>query len=147
MAGEKALTLSGTTNTKIRELTGSFSCGNGQPEARETALDICRRTKRHCALIVDSKWNESHEASHLLSHRHLHRPNDKMKLPKFLHIPKIHRRTRSKARSEISPIESQSEVGLAAPRPTGSIPDLRIVTSTLSMPSPLIFNDQKTNGM
>ena len=70
-----------------------------------------------------------------------------MKLPKFLHIPKFHRRTRSKARSEISPIESQSEADLATLRPTESTPDLRIGTSTFPTLSPLIPRDQESNGM
>ena len=46
--------------------------------------------------------------------------SDKMKILNFLYLPKSHRRARSKARSEISPIEDQRETGLAVPRLTGS---------------------------
>ena len=53
------------------------------------------------APIVGSEWNENHEASYMLSHYRLHRPNDEMKLPNFLRPPKIHRRKRSKVRSEL----------------------------------------------
>jgi len=70
-----------------------------------------------------------------------------MKLPKFLRLPKSHRRSRSKAKSEIGPIEDQSEADLAIPRPTESTPNLQIGTSTLPMPSPLTSRDQELNGM
>ena len=99
------------------------------------------------ALSVGSEWNESHEAIYLLSHHHLHRLNNEMKLPKFFHLPKIHRRAQSKARSEIGPIEGQGEADLATPRPTESTPDLRISASTLPTPGPLIPRDQESSGM
>jgi len=70
-----------------------------------------------------------------------------MKLPKFLRLPKSHRRARSKAGSEIGSIEGQSEADLAAPRPTESTPDLQIGTSTLPTPSPLVPHNQESNGM
>ena len=97
--GKKALKLSAITKTETREIAGGFSCGERRPEAREIAhgSNVCRRVKRLHALIVSSKWNKNHGASRLLSHHHLRRPNGKMKLPKFLRIPKFHRRTRSKA--------------------------------------------------
>ena len=103
------------------------------------------------ALSVGSEWNEGHEASHLLSHHHLpaHADSEKMKLPSFLRIPKIHRRTRSRARSEIDPIEGQNEPDPAASRlrPTESTPDLRIGTPTLPTPSPWAPHDQESGGM
>ena len=99
------------------------------------------------ALSRGSEWNECHEASYLLSHHHLHRLSDRMKLLKFLCLPKRNRRARSKVRNEISPIESQSGAGLAVPRPTESAPDLRIGTSTLPTPSPSVPRDQESNGM
>jgi hypothetical protein len=105
------------------------------------------------ALSVGSKWNEGHEANYPLSPHHLHliytnlhRPSDNMKWRNFLPIPKKHGRTRSKARSEIDPIEASSEADLAAPRPTESTPDLRIGTSTLPTPDPPISGDQKPSG-
>ena len=67
-----------------------------------------------------------------------------MKLPNFLRLPKIHRRKRSRARSDIGPIEGQSEPDPTAPRPTESTPDLRTGTLLLSMPgsSPPDDHDQ-----
>ena len=93
------------------------------------------------------EWNESHEATFLLSNRHLRRLSDGMKLPNFLRLPKSHRRNRSKARSELDtgPAEGQDEA--VPPRPTESTPDLRIGTSTLSTPSPLTLRNRETNGM
>jgi len=70
-----------------------------------------------------------------------------MKLPSFLRPPKIRRRKRSKARSEIGPIEDQGETDPSVPRPVESSPDLRIGTSTLPIPSPLVPSDQGSNGM
>ena len=72
-----------------------------------------------------------------------------MKLPSFLRVPKIHRRTRSRARSEVDPVEGQNEAGPAASRlrPTESTPDLRIGTPTLPTPSPLTPHDQESGGM
>ena len=72
-----------------------------------------------------------------------------MKLPSFLRIPKIRRRTRSKARSEINPIEGQNEADPAASRLRSieSTPDLRIGTPTLPTPSPLTPHDQESGGM
>ena len=53
-----------------------------------------------------------------------HQPN--MKFPKFLPLPKVSwHRSRSETRSEISPIEGQSEADPATPHPTESTPDLR----------------------
>ena len=72
-----------------------------------------------------------------------------MKLPKFLRPPKIYRRNRSKARSEISPIDGQNEVDPAAPRrPSESAPDLGVGTSILPAPSPFTphVHDRESNG-
>ena len=107
------------------------SCGEGKPETRETGLD----SETVSALRIVSKWSECHEVSYLLSNHHLRRLNTKM-FSKFLSLSKSHRKNRSKARSEINPIEGQSELHPAVPRPTESAPDLRIGTSTLPMPSP-----------
>ena len=64
----------------------------------------------------------------------------------FLRIPK-HRRKHSRARSELGSVEASSEADLALPRPTESTPDLRIGTSTLPTPDPLISGHQKLSGM
>ena len=104
-------------------------------------------TAHHLRAYGVPKWNECHEASYLLSHHHLHQLSDKMKLLKFLCLSKGNRRSRSKARSETGPIESQSGAGLAVPRPTESAPDLRIGTSTFPMLSPSAPRDQESNGM
>ena len=77
----------------------------------------------------------------------LRRLGDKMKLLKFLCLPKGHRRARSVARSEIGPIEGEGGADLAVLRPTESAPDLRIGTSTLPKPSPLIHRNQESDGM
>ena len=97
----------------------------------------------HRAPGLRPEW-ECHEPSHLLSHRHLHRPRGNMKLPKFLRLPIGHRRNRSKARSEIGPIEGQTDVDPVVLHPTESAPDLRAGTSILPTASP---RDQKSNGM
>ena len=65
-----------------------------------------------------------------LSYHHLHRSNDDMKLPKFLSPLKIHRRGRSKTRSEIGAIEGTGDADPAALRPAESTPDLGIGVST-----------------
>ena len=70
-----------------------------------------------------------------------------MKLPKFLRPPKSHRRPQSKARSEISPTEGQSEVDPTGPRPIESTPDLRMGTPTLPTPDPLTARGREPNGM
>ena len=69
-----------------------------------------------------------------------------MKWREFLHIPRKHRRTRSKARSEVGSIEGQSRVDLAVPRPTESTPDLRIGASALPTSNPLTPRNQESNG-
>ena len=79
--------------------------------------------------------------SYLLSNHHLRRLNSKMKLPMFI------RKNRSKARSEISLVEGQSEVDPAAPRPTESTPDPLVGTSISPAPGPLTPRDQEPNGM
>lgn len=79
---------------------------------------------------------EAHESSYLLSYCYLHRPQDNTKLLKFLRLPKSYRQNRSKVESDASPIEGQSGVDLAAPRPTESTPDLRIGASVLPLRVP-----------
>ena len=79
-----------------------------------------------------------------LSYHHLHRSNDDMKLPKFLSPLKIHRRGRSKARSEIGAIEGSGDADPAAPRPAESTPDLGISVSTSSR---LTSPEEDSNGM
>jgi hypothetical protein len=120
----------------------------GKPEAKEKPLWTFAEGQNVSALNVGSKRDECHEAGYLLSHHHLHRLSDDMKLPKFLRLPKSLRRSRSKAKSEIAPIdENQSEADPTTPRPTESTPDLRIGTSTLPTSSPLATRDQESNGM
>ena len=72
-----------------------------------------------------------------------------MKFSHLLPLPKGDRRRRSKARSEIGPIEGQSEADPVSTtlRPAESTPDLRIDTSTPPMPSPLATRDQEPKGM
>lgn len=119
------------------------SRSNVKPQVFTSTLSLETRE----ASSPGSERNESHESSHLLSHRHLHRPRDNMKLPKFLRPPKIHRRNRSKARSEIGPVEGQNEVDQATPRPTESTPDLRAGTSILPTPGPSTSRNQESSGM
>ena len=64
----------------------------------------------------------------------------------FLPVPKIHRRTRSGARSEVGSLKGPSDVDLIAPRPTESTPDLRIGVPTLPTPNPLDSRDQESDG-
>ena len=118
-----------------------------EPGSQGNCLGCSATGQNVSALSAGLEWNECHEASSPLSHPNLHRLIDEMKLPKFLRLPKIRRRARSKARSETGPIEGQSEANLATPRPTESTPDLRIGTSTLPAPSPLVLSNQESNGM
>ena len=122
--------------------------GKGNPKP-EKLLWMSAEGRIFSALSVGPEWDESHEASYLLSYHHLHRPNDEMKLPNFLRPPKIHRRKRSKARSElgIGPVEDQNEADPVVPRRTESTPDLQIDTSSLPKFSPLSPRDQESNGM
>jgi len=69
-----------------------------------------------------------------------------MGLRDLLCVPKINRRTRSEARSDIGPIEGQSEAVPVVPRPSESTPDLGIGVSTSPTSSPLTSRDQETNG-
>ena len=70
-----------------------------------------------------------------------------MKFPKFLRLPKSHRRARSETRNEIDPIEAQGRVGPATLHPAESTPDLRVRDSILPVLSLLAFHDQEFNGM
>ena len=97
-------------------------------------------------LNVGSEWNECHEVSHLLSRHHLNRPSDKME-SNFLCLPIGHHRTPSKARSNISPIEDQSEAGQTVLHPSGSTPDLRIGTSALPSSRPSTPRNQESDSM
>jgi len=70
-----------------------------------------------------------------------------MKWREFLRAPKKHRRTQSKARSEVGSIEGRGGLDLAVPRPAESTPDLRIGASNLPTSSTLTPRDQEPNGM
>ena len=70
-----------------------------------------------------------------------------MKLPKFLRLPKSHRRAQSEPRDEIGPTGAQGGVGPATPRPMESTPDLRVGDSILPVLSLLAFHDQESDGM
>ena len=99
------------------------------------------------ALSIGSEWNEATRPAVCYRTIIYTEKNDKMKLPKFLRLPKFHRRTRSKARSEIGPIEGQGEPDPTVPRPTESTPDLRIGTSTLPALGPSTPRDENSGGM
>ena len=71
---------------------------------------------------------------------------DKMGLRELLSIPKLRRRKKSKARSEIGPIEGSSTVDPSTPRLTGSTPDLRIGSSSSATQSPLTSPGQEFEG-
>ena len=77
----------------------------------------------------------------------LQRSSDDMKLPEFLPLPKIHRRGRSKARSEIGPIGGPDDADPGVPHPSESTPDLGISVSALPPSSPSTPRDQESNGM
>jgi len=97
--------------------------------------------------VFGSKWNKCHEVNYLLSAHHLHRPSNDMGLRDFLSLPKGHRRSRSKARSEIGSIEGQGEADLVAhQRPAESTPDLRIGSSTSPTSNPLTSRDRESNS-
>ena len=74
------------------------------------------------------------------------RNSDKMGLREFLSIPKLRRRKKSKARSEIGPIEGPSTVDLPELRLTGSTPDLRIGSSASAAQNPLTSPGQELKG-
>ena len=76
----------------------------------------------------------------------LYRRRDEMKWRDFLPVPKKHRRTRSKARSELGSVGDQGEAGLVSLRPTESTPDLGISASTLPTPSPSTSRVHGSNG-
>ena len=82
-----------------------------QHVGRETQEKLFPDPETIPALRVGLKWKRIPRArsSYPLSHHHIYRPRNNMKLPKLLRLPKSHRRSRSKARSEIGPIEGQSE--------------------------------------
>jgi len=123
-----------------------FSCG----EARETTLNevLHAEGRNFSALVVLARNGMNPTRPALCYHTAiLRRLSDKMKLLKFLCLPKGHRRARSVARSEIGPIEGQGGADLAVLRPTESAPDLRIGTSTLPKPGPLIHRNQESDGM
>ena len=78
-----------------------------------------------------------HEASSPLSHHHLHRPNGNMKLSSLLPLPREHRRSPSKTRSEVGTAETHSESDPVPPHlvESTSTPDLRINAPTSPMSS------------
>ena len=69
-----------------------------------------------------------------------------MGLREFLRVPKIRLRKKSKARSEIAPIEGPSAVDPAGPHLAGSTPDLRTGSSTSATPTPLASLGQGFKG-
>ena len=88
------------------------------------------------ALSVGPEWNQCQHSKFLLSPHHLHPTGDDMGLGEFLRIPKkFRRRTRSKARSEVIPIEGPSNDNPVASRTSESTPDLGIGRSALLKPS------------
>ena len=119
----------------------AFPCVNGNP-APETVLDVAPALSG-----FGSKCNECHVANYLLSSHHLHRPGSDMGLRDFLSLPKDPRRSRSKARSDIVPLEGQGDADLVAhQRSAESTPDLRIGSSTSTTSSPLTSRDRESNG-
>ena len=72
-----------------------------------------------------------------------------MGLRDFLNIPKIHRRKRSKARSEIGSSEDTtlSQVDLGVGRPTESAPNLQTSVATSTTSGPSTVRGEEFNGM
>lgn len=101
-----------------------------------------------CALC-EPEWKECHEVSHLLSHHRLHQSSDIMKFSNLLPLPGGLHRKRSKAGSDIGPIEGQNEPDFVTPvpRPVESTPDLRIKTLTSPTSGPSTSRGQESNGM
>jgi len=121
--------------------------GDTQPSKSPARGELVTSLVAPALTCVGSKWNKCHEANYLLSSHHLHRPSNNMGLRDFLSLPKGHRRSRSKARSEIGSIEGQGEADLVAhQRPTESTPDLRIGASTSPTSSPLTSRDRESGG-
>ena len=75
----------------------------------------------------------------------LTKPN--MGLRDLLSPPRRHRRARSKAGSEVGPIEDTGEVHPFVPRHAGSTPDLGITPSTFLPSGPSTSQDQGLSGM
>lgn len=89
----------------------------------------------------------THPSATALDHPH-RIASDNMGLREFLNIPKLHRRKRSKARSDIGPSEDtlgQGNLGVA--RPTESTPDLQTSATTSTTPGPPTVRGQESNGM
>lgn len=70
-----------------------------------------------------------------------------MGLREFLRLPKNRPRKRSKAKSEIGPIEGSSQADLTAQPRTESTPNLQIDASTSQISGSVASNDKKLNGM
>lgn len=99
------------------------------------------------ALSIGPERKERQQPIFPLSSHHPHPTSDDMGLRDFLRIPKkIRGRVRSKARSEISPIEGPSNDDPAVPRPSESTPDLGTGPSTLPTPS-FLTSSQESKGM
>ena len=135
-----------SSSSRLRLVTGYRISQVVSEYTEVTTTGRCEHSETVTALMVGLKWNASHVSSYLLSYHHPHRPHDNMKLPK-LRLPKSFHRSRSKARSEIGPIEGQSEVDPAAPRPTESTPELRVGTSILPPSTPLALRDQESDDV
>ena len=99
------------------------------------------------APTVGPEWNERQQSLFLLSPHHLHQTGDNMGLREFLRIPKINRRVRSKARSEVSSIGGPSDDNPVVPRPAASTPNLGIGGSSFPTPSLLTSAGQELKGM
>ena len=69
-----------------------------------------------------------------------------MKFKDILHLPKIHRRKRSKARNEIGPTGDPSHIDPGALRPTEPTPSLGIGSSTLPAQVPPPSHGQEAEG-
>ena len=139
-----------TKDRNWQEDASPLPCGEGNQEAREIALGVLQNGKTSPRLVLAQNGTSATRPAlcyRITIFTSLHRLSDKMKLLKYLCLPKSYRRERSKARSEIGPIEGQSGAGLAVLRPTESAPDLRIGTSTVPAPSPLVLSNQESNGM
>ena len=70
-----------------------------------------------------------------------------MERRKFMSLPKVHRRARSEARSEVGPAEDPMALDPAALHPAQSTPDLGTGPSTLQTSGLRTPDDQGSNGM
>ena len=109
-------------------------------EAAETILDDRESMSVISALNVGPEWNERHEAfcyRTTISHRLTISTDCDMEQRKFISLPKVRLRERSKARTEADSDEDAMDVDLTAnPHATQSTPDLRIGPSTPGLSTP-----------